>query len=94
MKLAQGCFELGARYATRAVMDELTPEEIETMVWRHGALDQGDLGDEDYAMNVCAVNEGNGRIFSAYTCERVGRKVWVITEADRSATTVLFPEDY
>ena len=49
------------------------------------------MGEEDKAANEQALIEGN-RIMGAYqTCKG---KIWIITEADRSATTVLFPDEY
>ena len=53
----------------------------------------GDRTDEhDRRENELSVNEGF-RILSAYTLSD-GNKIWVITEADRSATTILLPEEY
>ena len=66
---------------------------------RHSQGDWGDLDAEDKAMNDTAYlvkwdpNEGGDRVFSAYEAKGLP-KIWVITEADRSATTVIFPEDY
>lgn len=60
-------------------------------VARHLHGDYGDIDPEDRRMNHDAVAMG-GRVFSAYGL-RTGR-VWVITEADRSVTTVLYPSEY
>ncbi len=58
---------------------------------RHGAGDWGDLDPEDKQANDAAVINGD-RILSAY---QVGEhKFWIITEADRSVTTVLLPSEY
>jgi hypothetical protein len=58
---------------------------------RHAAGDWGDLCTFDCRQNEMALREGY-RIFSSYP---VGREhVWVITEADRSITTILLPEEY
>jgi len=54
--------------------------------------DWGDLEDEDKKENELFVKEGL-RILSAYNLE-TGVKVWVITEWDRSVTTILLPEEY
>lgn len=59
---------------------------------RHVACNWGDLSAEDKKSNDEAVNN-QGRIFSSYE-HKTFPKVWIITEWDRSATTVLFPEDY
>jgi len=58
---------------------------------RHKMNDWGEVDAEDWATNDRAVRTGE-RLLSAYT---VGdRKIWIITERDRSATTVLFPDEY
>ena len=59
---------------------------------RHLAGDWGDLDAEDKALNDVAVRDGS-RILSAYSTVQ-GAKLWIITEADRSATTVLLPDEY
>lgn len=59
---------------------------------RHAAGDWGVVGDEDWAANDTALING-GRITSIYHMPN-GQIVWVITEHDRSATTILLPEDY
>jgi len=59
---------------------------------RHLGGDWGDLCEEDIAANEQALAAGL-RLLSAYRTSR-NRKLWIITEADRSATTLLLPEDY
>ena len=59
---------------------------------RHILGEWGDLDAEDKAENELSVREGF-RILSSYTLPD-GSRVWVITEADRSATTLLLPEEY
>ena len=51
----------------------------------------GDLDDEDEAENQLSIKQGF-RILSAYTI--AGERVWIITEADRSATTLMFASEY
>jgi hypothetical protein len=58
---------------------------------RHEWNDWGEVCDEDKAANDSALIHGD-RLLSAYTVE--GTKIWVITEADRAATTALFPDEY
>ena len=59
---------------------------------RHIEGDWGDMDEHDLAVNAEALKDG-GRLFSAY--ERDGLpKVWIITESDRSVTTVLLPDEY
>lgn len=65
---------------------------------RHQRGDWGDLDEEDKRSNDAAiVHEGDvnrqGRLLSAYKTNK-GARVWVITEYDRSLTTVLLPEEY
>jgi len=58
---------------------------------RHATGDWGDLCEHDRKENELSLEQG-WRIVSAYS---VGEKtIWVITEADRSVTTILLPEDY
>ena len=67
-------------------------EELQGMVKRHASGDWGDLEDFEQQQNATALR-GGGRLFSAYTTDSEIR-VWIITEADRSCTTALLPEDY
>jgi len=60
---------------------------------RHIRGDWGDMGDEDKAENDLALERGDLRLLSAYESPELP-KIWIITEADRSATTILFPEEY
>ena len=59
---------------------------------RHKNGDWGELDPEDRRENERALRQGS-RLLSAYAT-RTGEKLWVITEADRSATTLLLPEEY
>ena len=77
---------------TRAAQAALQPHEVAASIARHARGDWGELCDEDVAANEQALKDG-GRLLSAYKATS-GTKFWVITEADRSATTVLLPEDY
>lgn len=88
-------FPLGQVVATPDALTELqkngqTPVEF---LARHVSGDWGeDLPKEDARENQRALKNGN-RIMSAYTLKD-GAKIWIITEADRSVTTVLLPENY
>lgn len=89
-------FNLGQLVATRGVAYEMQESaEFESFVRksfsRHASGDWGDLDEEDKAVNEDALKNG-GRIFSAY--EKDGVRLWIITEADRSVTTILFPDEY
>ena len=59
---------------------------------RHARGDWGDLSEEDKQENELAVEQGF-RILSAYHTSK-GCKLWVITESDRSVTTILLPDEY
>jgi hypothetical protein len=81
---------VGTPRALMAIQDaEQHPLEL---LYRHVTGDWGDLDDDDKKENELSVEKGF-RIFSAYTLE-TGIKIWVITEADRSATTFLLPDEY
>ena len=65
---------------------------------RHASGDWGELNDHDKRMNNEAVRyegdlEKQGRVLSAYGLQD-NTRIWIITEADRSTTTVLLPSDY
>jgi hypothetical protein len=66
--------------------------DVGKCVMRHMNGDWGELSNEDKAENELSVKEGF-RILSSYR-DRNNIKFWIITETDRSATTVLLPEDY
>ena len=59
---------------------------------RHVKGDWGTLSDEDKQENELSLKEGY-RLISAYEAKGLP-KIWIITEADRSATTILFPDEY
>jgi hypothetical protein len=62
------------------------------LIERHLSGDFGELCEEDQASNRDAIHQG-GRILSSYQVD-AQTKVWVITEADRSVTTLLLPSEY
>lgn len=59
---------------------------------RHLRGDWGDMEPSDIAANDRALAHDDGRLFSAY--ETPHGRLWIITEADRSATTLLLPAEY
>jgi len=85
-------FPLGQTVATRGVLDLLNDNEIFKLLTRHSAGDWGDLCYEDKNLNNSSLSSGEGRLFSAYNTLK--GKVWVITEYDRSVTTILLPNEY
>lgn len=87
-------FRLGQTVATPGAIAAManTQTDPAELLRRHQGGDWGDLDAEDKDTNQAALSNG-ARIFSAYqVAEAV--KFWVITEADRSATTILLPEEY
>jgi len=91
--------ELGLLCVTPAALDALSRRGLVAGVYmtRHAMGDFGDLDTEDRAANTAALSNGR-RVFSSYNLpecpDDLASKVWVITEADRSVTTVLLPSDY
>jgi len=92
----EGKFKLGQLLMSRGVNDRVAEsEEFAVFVWqslkRHVKGDWGDLPKEDKKENEFSLHRYL-RLLSAY--KNGDTKIWIITEADRSATTVLFPEEY
>jgi hypothetical protein len=93
VKPTQPLFALGQTLATPGaivVMQGLGISPI-ALLSRHQRGDWGELCAEDKQQNEEALKVGS-RLFSAYRFDTV--RLWVITEADRSATTILLPEEY
>lgn len=88
-------FQLGRCVCTWGAEDVLDESDVSPfeLLCRHQAGDWGILEPEDWEANITAVKRGL-RVFSSYRVGADQTKVWVITEADRSATTILLPEDY
>ena len=85
-------FPLGQTVITPNALGRLRPDEVLGAIKRHAAGDWGEVCPEDRAENELSLREGF-RLLSVYH-SAAGEKFWIITEADRSATTVLMPEDY
>lgn len=87
-------FQLGRIFATPGAIDALeeSKESAQTFINRHARLEQGELSGEDLKENLFSVNKSL-RIFSAFKTAKCVR-IWVISEADRSATTILLPSEY
>ena len=88
---------LGRLLMTRGVNDLVADDEafakfVMNSLTRHRNGDWGELTDEDKQENDLSLKEGY-RLLSAYEFEGLP-KIWIITEADRSATTILFPDEY
>jgi len=87
-------FPLGQTVATPGALEALerNQQRPTDFLQRHQTGDWGELEDEDRKENEVSLREGF-RILSAYHLKDK-TKIWLITEADRSATTVLLPEEY
>lgn len=86
-------FDLGQVVATPAAIDFCQDHSVHplTLIRRHHHGDFGDMDPGDIAANLSAIKSG-ARVFSSY---QIGSgKVWVITEADRSSTCILLPDEY
>ncbi len=85
-------FDLGRLVATPNALAQVSHEQILASLSRHVRGDWGDCCPDDKAANDAALLDGT-RLFSVYHTANL-TKFWIITEADRSVTTVLLPEDY
>ncbi|MGK0315887.1 MAG: hypothetical protein ACI86M_002119 [Saprospiraceae bacterium] len=93
---------MGQVVATSAIQSLMTSDLsfhtfIYTSLMRHEEADWGEVCEEDHQSNELALITGR-RIFSVYQCSEShsvhGDRIYIITEADRSATTVLWPREY
>ena len=89
----QPAFPLGQVVATPAALAFLDayPVDVAVLLARHQSGDCGDQDEDDILANLSAIIVGE-RVFSSYNVGTL--KIWIITEADRSITTVLLPEEY
>jgi hypothetical protein len=94
IEIATPKFRLGKLVATPGALAALTEAGQSPMAFvaRHLQGDGGDCSKEDWQANENALRD-EARIFSVYRTAK-GVKLWVITEADRSSTCVLLPEEY
>lgn len=93
-------FSLGMLCATAGVAEQTRQDrEFHAFVWqclsRYREGDWGDMTSSDKCANDDAVACGDARILASYKRpDHPTQNIWIITEADRSATTVLFPDEY
>ncbi len=89
-----GRFLLGRVVATPAALEAIgaVGQTSQEFIRRHHAGDWGELDNHDRLENERSLKE-NDRLLSAYRLSN-GTKIWIITEADRSSTTILLPEEY
>ena len=85
-------FPLGRLVATPNALESIPNDEILAALRQHAVGDWGQMTVHDWEANDLALTDGS-RLFSVYRT-RAGLKFWIITEADRTSTTVLLPEDY
>ena len=90
-------FNLGHTYLTRGVNDSIAEslpfaKFVTDSMHKHAQGDWGNVGKEDRLANERALIDGS-RLFSAYAADGLPG-IWIITESDRTATTVLFPSEY
>lgn len=85
-------FRLGLVTATPSVLEAVQGLDLLRAIERHASGDWGDVCERDRQENDLSMREGY-RLLSVYH-DRNGVKFWVVTEADRSATTVLLPSEY
>ena len=94
IEIAHPKFRIGTLVATPGALEALTDGGQSPMafVMRHVKGDWGECCEEDRQANEDALRNGD-RLFSVYRTSN-GTRIWVITEADRSSTCVLLPEEY
>ena len=85
-------FPLGHLVITSNAASALRREDVVAGIRRHVTGDWGEVDEHDRQENETSLREGY-RLLSAYR-DSGGTRFWIITEADRSVTTVLLPEDY
>jgi hypothetical protein len=87
-------FSIGQTFLTRGALDALLEagQSAVEFLRRHQRGDWGEVGREDQQENEYSLKHGF-RILSAYRTKD-GTKLWAITEADRSSTTILLPSEY
>ena len=89
--IADAKFRIGQLVITANARATLDPVDIQQGLSRHANGDWGELCPEDREENDYSLREGL-RLLSAYRSR--GKRFWIITEWDRSVTTILMPEDY
>jgi hypothetical protein len=90
--MSEANFPIGSVVITANAKNVLNDQDILQALVRHMAGDWGEVCEDDRCENELSLLHGF-RLLSVYH-DRDGTKFWIITEADRSATTILLPEDY
>ena len=87
-------FPLGQTFITPGAQEalQIAGQTAIEFLRRHMSCDWGELSDDDIQENEFSLKKGF-RLLSNYRTAK-GQQLWIITEADRSATTVLLPSEY
>lgn len=88
----EALFPMGRCVITAKAADTLHAQDVQASLHRHGRGDWGEVDVDDQKANDVAPAQGL-RLFSRYH-DRAGTRFYIITEHDRSVTTVVLPEDY
>ena len=88
----KGLIKLGQTVITPRARGTLNMQDVLKGLQRHEMGDFGDVCDEDKETNLEGLQNG-GQVISAYT-DRNDNRFWIITEGDRSVTTILLPDEY
>ena len=93
--ISRRLFDLGSVVATPAALAVCEEAGVEpsSLLERHASGDWGDIDPRDRRENERSLKYGF-RVLSSYPLGEDGSKVWIITEADRSSTCLLLPEEY
>lgn len=91
-------FELGTLVATASVDERMNSDKgfaafVQTSLGKYVNCNWGDTCEEDKKTNEDALRNGE-RLLAVYKYPKTGETIWIITEWDRSATTILFPSEY
>lgn len=91
-------FPIGRQVVTRGVYDKSMKDTdflafVNQSFHRYSEGDWGEICKEDKAQNEQALIDGE-RLMGSYENKERGWKIWIITEWDRSVTTILFPDEY
>jgi hypothetical protein len=88
-------FALGETFITPGAQEalEISGETAIQFLRRHVSADWGQVSEEDAQENELSLREGF-RLLSSYRTAQGQKTIWIITEADRSATTILLPAEY
>ena len=90
--ITTGPLHITASVAEKAAEDDAFAKFVSKSLVRYLHEDWGEMDAHDKAENDRALKSNDGRIFAGY---KFGEwAIWIITEADRSSTTILFPEEY